>query len=223
MSILDRDRHDEETLIEELLRGGRSRVPGARRSTSRPSAATARTSSASCAADQGPGGMGTVHRYGVRPGVRSAVQRVPRVPIPQSAVITLNLDHLRFHAQGGLGVICSASDNRLDRELAVKFAAGPNGSFWSPRSTGTTARFGSPRHWSTPGSFRARPRPGLQGTALLRHADDRGQDAGQGDRGIPRRQGFQAGETPPGTASGRRLPGVAPETQVRLRHGGLRA
>ena len=48
---------------------------------------------------------------------------------PESAVITLNLDNLKFHAQGGLGAIFKARDHRLGRDLALKFPAASSGMF----------------------------------------------------------------------------------------------
>jgi serine/threonine protein kinase len=49
---------------------------------------------------------------------------LPVAPQPAaSAIITLNLDDLRFHAQGGLGAVFQAHDRGLDRTLAVKFPA----------------------------------------------------------------------------------------------------
>jgi serine/threonine protein kinase len=48
---------------------------------------------------------------------------------PESAVISLNLADLRFHARGGLGAIYSARDDRLGREMAVKFASVPDGTY----------------------------------------------------------------------------------------------
>src|SRR5271157_40082 len=38
-----------------------------------------------------------------------------------SAIITLNLDDLQFHAQGGLGAVFQANERGLGRSLAVKF------------------------------------------------------------------------------------------------------
>ena len=53
----------------------------------------------------------------------------PRPRTPNSAVITLNLTELQFHAQGGLGAIFKARDPRLGRDLAVKFPGDSSATF----------------------------------------------------------------------------------------------
>ena len=50
----------------------------------------------------------------------------PQLP-PASAAITLNLSELQFHAQGGLGAVFKANDQRLGRTLAVKLPRLSNG------------------------------------------------------------------------------------------------
>lgn len=56
-----------------------------------------------------------------------------RVPEPSgdpgSAVVTMRLENLKFHARGGLGTVFKAPDYRLGRDLALKFPGESSSTF----------------------------------------------------------------------------------------------
>jgi WD40 repeat protein len=127
MSTLDRDRNLREAFIEQLL----ARWDEARERGEELDASTLCRDHPDLAEELARRieALREWDRMDATENASSAASRAgPASPVvaPESAAIHLDLTDLRFHARGGLGVIFSARDDRLGRELAVKFASVPD-------------------------------------------------------------------------------------------------